>query len=66
MPKLLAKHIVSPVKSPSELAAMHKTGYTDYIELGPGKVLTGLVKKTLDDVRAVNVENVETLAKAFE
>ena len=34
--------------------------------LGPGKVLTGLVKKTLDGVRAVNVENVETLAKAFE
>ena len=66
MPKLLAKHIVSPVKFTSELAAMHKTGYTDYIELGPGKVLTGLVKKTLDDVRAVNVENVETLAKAFE
>jgi [acyl-carrier-protein] S-malonyltransferase len=66
MPQLLAKHIVSPVKFTSELAAMHKTGYTDYIELGPGKVLTGLVKKTLDDVRAVNVENVETLAKAFE
>ncbi len=66
MPQLLAKHIVSPVMFTSELAAMHKTGYTDYIELGPGKVLTGLVKKTLDNVRAVNVENVETLAKAFE
>lgn len=66
MPQMLAKHIVSPVKFTSELAQMQQAGYTDYIELGPGKVLTGLVKKTLDGVRAVNVENVETLAKAFE
>ena len=66
MPQMLAKHIVSPVKFTSELAQMQQADYTDYIELGPGKVLTGLVKKTLDGVRAVNVENVETLEKAFE
>lgn len=65
MPELLAKHIVSPVKFTSELAQMQTAGYTDYIELGPGKVLTGLVKKTLDGVNAVNIENAETLAKAF-
>ena len=65
MPQLLAKHIVSPVKFTSELAAMQAAGYTDYIELGPGKVLTGLVKKTLDGVRAVNIENADTLEKAF-
>ena len=65
MPQLLAKHIVSPVKFTSELAAMQQAGYTDYIELGPGKVLTGLVKKTLDGVNAVNIENAETLEKAF-
>ena len=44
---------------------MQAAGYTDYIELGPGKVLTGLVKKTLDGVRAVNIENADTLEKAF-
>ena len=65
MPEMLAKHIVSPVKFTSELAKMHEAGYTDYIELGPGKVLTGLVKKTLDGVNAVNIENAETLEKAF-
>ena len=41
-----------------------KDGYDTYIELGPGKVLTGLVKKTLDGVTAVNVENIDTLEKA--
>ncbi|MBQ1903632.1 MAG: ACP S-malonyltransferase [Ruminococcus sp.] len=65
MPEMLAKHIVSPVKFTSELTQMQQAGYTDYIELGPGKVLTGLVKKTLDGVRAVNIENAETLEKAF-
>ena len=65
MPEMLAKHIVSPVKFTSELTQMQQAGYTDYIELGPGKVLTGLVKKTLDGVNAVNIENAETLEKAF-
>lgn len=65
MPEMLAKHIVSPVKFTSELAQMQQAGYTDYIELGPGKVLTGLVKKTLDGVNAVNIENADTLEKAF-
>ncbi len=65
MPQMLAKHIVSPVMFTSELAAMQQAGYTDFIELGPGKVQTGLVKKTLDGVNAVNIENAETLKKAF-
>lgn len=64
MPSYLAKHICSPVKFTSELAALSAAGYDNYIELGPGKVLTGLVKKTLDDVTAINIENLETLEKA--
>ncbi|WP_028511237.1 ACP S-malonyltransferase [Ruminococcus sp. NK3A76] len=66
MPTLLAKHIVSPVKFTSELAEMEKAGYENFIELGPNKVLTGLVKKTLKGKNALNIENAETLAKALE
>lgn len=66
MPSYLAKHICSPVKFTSELAAIANDGYDTFIELGPGKVLTGLVKKTLDGVTAVNVENADTLAGAAE
>lgn len=64
MPAYLAKHICSPVRFTSELDVISKDGYDTYIELGPGKVLTGLVKKTLDGVTAVNVENPDTLEKA--
>lgn len=66
MPDKLARHIVSPVRFTSELAALRAAGYENFIELGPNKVLTGLVKKTLKDVNAANVENVKTLEKALE
>lgn len=61
MPEMLAKHIVSPVKFTSELAAMKNNGIDAYIELGSGKVLTGLVRKTLDGVTYGNVENEKSL-----
>lgn len=62
MPSLLAKHIVSPVKFTSELSAMSEAGADRFVEFGPGKTLTGLVKKTLKDVTAFNIENIEGLA----
>ena len=65
MPDKLAKHIVSPVKFTSELAEMEKAGYENFIELGPNKVLTGLVKKTLKGKNAVNIENNATMEKAL-
>lgn len=64
MRSLLARHIVSPVRFTSELAAMQSAGCDRFIECGPGKVLTGLVKKTLDGVTAVNCEDVDSLEKA--
>ncbi|MBR4305848.1 MAG: ACP S-malonyltransferase [Ruminiclostridium sp.] len=66
MPSYLAKHICSPVRFTDELNCIKADGYENYIELGPGKVLTGLVKKTLDGVNAVNIENLKTLEKAAE
>ncbi|MBQ9897975.1 MAG: ACP S-malonyltransferase [Ruminococcus sp.] len=63
MPALLAKHIVSPVRFTDELAAMSQAGADIFVEFGPGKTLTGLVKKTLDGAAAYNIENMETLDK---
>ncbi len=66
IPERLAAHIVSPVKFTSELNEMQKNGIDTYIEAGPGKVLSGLVKKTLKDVCVMNIENVKTLENALE
>ncbi len=61
MREMLAKHIVSPVRFTDELNAMKNAGFDMFIECGPGKVLTGLVKKTLEGVQAVNCEDMESL-----
>ena len=63
MPSYLAKHLVSPVRFVEELHAIQDAGAGRFIECGPGKVLTGLVKRTLSDVTAQNVENVRGLSK---
>lgn len=65
MPAYLAAHICSPVKFTDELNAMNEAGIEAYVELGPNKVLTGLVKKTFRGANAVNIENNETLEKAL-
>ena len=49
---ILSRHICSPVRFTSELAAMQADGIDNFVECGPGKTLVGLVKKTLDDVTA--------------
>ena len=66
MPSYLAAHICSPVKFVDEMNAMNEAGIDAYVELGPNKVLTGLVKKTFKGCNAVNIENCDTLAKALE
>lgn len=64
MAALLAEHIVSPVRFTSELSAMSDAGADKFVEFGPGKTLTGLVKKTLSGVKAANVEDIKTLEGA--
>jgi [acyl-carrier-protein] S-malonyltransferase len=63
VPSYLAEHMVSPVLFTDELYSMRNNGITNYIELGPGKVVSGLVKKTLDDVSVYNIEDVTGLDK---
>jgi len=47
MPGYLAKHMCSPVRFTDELRNMKKDGIENFVEIGPGKILTGLVKKTI-------------------
>ena len=65
MPGYLARHICSPVKFASELSEMQSAGIEAFVELGPGHVLTGLVRKTLKGVTCVNIESAETMEKAL-
>ncbi|MDR0991967.1 MAG: ACP S-malonyltransferase [Ruminococcus sp.] len=46
----LALHIISPVRFSDELQNLQKAGYDTFAECGPGKTLSGFVKKTLKGV----------------
>ena len=63
--KTLGKHLTSPVHFTDELNSMKNDQIDTYIELGPGKVLSGLVKKTLSDVKILNVEDELSLNKTL-
>jgi len=66
MPEYLAKHLTSPVRFVTELQKLQDAGAERFIECGPGKVLTGLVRKTLPGAEAYNVENEKTFQKLKE
>ena len=59
---LLFQQITQPVQWEKTLRTIEKTGITHFVEVGPGKVLSGLVKRTLPESRVMNVEDVETLS----
>jgi [acyl-carrier-protein] S-malonyltransferase len=55
----LIRQIPNPVLWMQSIEALLKEGVDTFVEVGPGKVLTGLVKKISKDVQLYNVESVE-------
>jgi [acyl-carrier-protein] S-malonyltransferase len=50
----LAQALTMPVRWRETLLAMRELGAERFVEVGPGRVLTGLAKRTLSDVELVN------------
>lgn len=46
----LVEGLTSPVRWREIMLSLHERGVTRFLEVGPGRVLTGLVRKTLDGV----------------
>jgi len=60
---LLIKQIESRVKWRDSIKYMTQNGTTDFIEIGPGKVLTGLVKRIDREVKVSAINNEEDINK---
>ena len=60
---LLVDQITSRVRWRESVDYMIKEGVTDFLEIGPGKVLSGLVKKINKDVKISNINSVDDIKK---
>ena len=68
MVETLAHHITSPVRFSKGLENMIKSGVDTFIEVGPGKTLSGFVKRIETDktINILNINNVESYEKTLE
>jgi [acyl-carrier-protein] S-malonyltransferase len=63
---LLSAQLSSPVRWKHCLLALSDRGVDSFAELGPGGVLTGMAKRTVDDARTISVATPEELDKLLE
>ncbi len=59
--KLLIKQIESPVRWRESVEYMISNGTNTFIEIGPGKVLSGLIKRINKDVKVLNIDTLEDI-----
>jgi len=64
--ELLSKQITSPVRWTDTIKNMIEDGVHEYVELGPGNVLTKLVQKISSDVQAYNISNAEDVRRFLD
>ncbi|MGN0466756.1 MAG: ACP S-malonyltransferase [Lachnospiraceae bacterium] len=63
---LLERQVYSSVRWQQGIEAMLEDGVDTFIEIGPGKTLTGFMKKINRKVKSINIEKVEDLKKLEE
>lgn len=61
----LVSQVTGRVRWRESLEAMAANGVTRFVELGTGKVLSGLVKRTVKDVEILSVETADDIAAHF-
>ena len=64
--ELLTRQVMEPVRFYDSIAKMQEAGVTEFIEIGPGKVLSGFIKKIDRSADVRQVEDVESLNALLE
>jgi len=62
----LVKQIKSPVKWSESIKNIIAAGFDKFVEIGPGRVLSGLLRRIDKSKKALNIENPVGLQKALE
>jgi [acyl-carrier-protein] S-malonyltransferase len=63
---LLSAQLSGPVRWKHSLHTLAAAGVTDFAELGPGGVLTGMAKRTVEGARTISVATPEDLDRLLE
>ena len=63
---LLEKQVMSPVRFYESIETLKNLGVEQIVEIGPGKVLTGFVKKIDKTIKVTRVEDVKTFEETLE
>ena len=61
--KLLIQQIYSTVRWRESMIKMSKEKVTDFIEIGPGKVLTGMAKRTVKNINCFSINSIDDIKK---
>ena len=64
--ELLTRQVMEPVRFYDSISKMQEAGVTEFIEIGPGKVLSGFIKKIDRSADVRQVEDVESLNALLE
>jgi len=61
--KLLIEQIYSTVRWRESIINMSKEKVTDFIEIGPGKVLSGMAKRTVKNINCFSINSIDDIKK---
>ncbi|MGL5798561.1 MAG: ACP S-malonyltransferase, partial [Plesiomonas sp.] len=62
----LVRQLYSPVRWSETVEAMAEQGITHLLEVGPGKVLTGLTKRIVDTMTAAAINDTASVTSAID
>ena len=63
---LLIDQVANPVRWDDSVNMLYESGVREYVEIGPGNVLSGLIKRTVSNISVLNFEKVEQLKSLKE
>ena len=64
--RLLFEQICSTVRWRESIINMSKDDITNFIEIGPGKVLSGMVKRTVKNINCFSINSIDDMKKTID
>ncbi len=64
--KLLVEQICSTVRWRESIINMSKENINNFIEIGPGKVLSGMVKRTVKNINSFSINSIDDMKKTID